>query len=77
MPLRAVRPGSHRDPSARRQRQRDWSTEMAHVREHGRHVVGVGGGDVPDWAFTVGLWHSYRIPEVAMFGLELHGRMRL
>ncbi|MFI6449830.1 DUF4262 domain-containing protein [Kitasatospora sp. NPDC050543] len=49
---------------------------MAHVREHGWHVVGVGGGgEVPDWAFTVGLWHSYRIPEVAIFGLELHGLM--
>ncbi|MEE1823619.1 DUF4262 domain-containing protein [Streptomyces sp. BE20] len=49
---------------------------MAHVREHGCHVVGVGGGgEVPDWAFTVGLWHSYRVPEVAMFGLEPDGLM--
>lgn len=59
-----------------RQRQRKyWSRETAHVREHGWHVVGVGGQDIPDWAFTVGLWHSYRIPEVAMFGLELQGLM--
>ncbi|MFJ1704666.1 DUF4262 domain-containing protein [Kitasatospora sp. NPDC088346] len=49
---------------------------MAQVRRHGRHVVGVGGGgEVPDWAFTVGLWHSCRLPEVAMFGLELPGLM--
>ncbi|MGW9448794.1 DUF4262 domain-containing protein [Streptomyces sp. NPDC055632] len=48
---------------------------MANVREHGWHVVGVGGGDIPDWSFTVGLWHSHRIPEVAMFGLELQGLM--
>ncbi|MEV8098200.1 DUF4262 domain-containing protein [Kitasatospora sp. NPDC085879] len=61
---------------ARRQRAKHWSSAMAHVRKHGWHVVGVGGGaEVPDWAFTVGLWHSYRIPEVAMFGLELHGLM--
>lgn len=25
----------------------------------------------PAWAFTVGLWHSYRSPEVAIFGLDL------
>ncbi|MFF8265341.1 DUF4262 domain-containing protein [Streptomyces virginiae] len=48
---------------------------MADVRRHGWQVVGVGGEDIPDWAFTVGLWHSYRIPEVAMFGLELQGLM--
>jgi hypothetical protein len=23
------------------------------------------------WAFTVGLWHTYRHPEIAMFGLRL------
>ncbi|MFB7795960.1 DUF4262 domain-containing protein [Streptomyces sp. NPDC056086] len=60
---------------ARRQREKYWSREMANVREHGWHVVGVGGGDIPDWSFTVGLWHSYRIPEIAMFGLELQGLM--
>ncbi|MGW4650208.1 DUF4262 domain-containing protein [Kitasatospora sp. NPDC004289] len=61
---------------ARRQRRKHWASVIAHVREHGWHVVGVsGGGEVPDWAFTVGLWHSYRIPEAAMFGLELHGLM--
>ncbi|MGW5001153.1 DUF4262 domain-containing protein [Streptomyces hydrogenans] len=48
---------------------------MANVREHGRHVVGVAGGDIPDRSFTVGLGHSSRIPEAAMFGLELQGLM--
>ncbi|MCR6486303.1 DUF4262 domain-containing protein [Amycolatopsis sp. OK19-0408] len=24
----------------------------------------------PSWAFTIGLWHSYRAPELAMFGLD-------
>ncbi len=48
---------------------------MADVRKHGWQVVGVGGEDIPDWSFTVGLWHSCRIPEIAMFGLELEGLM--
>jgi hypothetical protein len=48
-----------------------WSGEVRHIREHGWHVVGIGGDDMPDWVFTVGLWHSYRVPEVAMFGLEV------
>ncbi|MCX5208095.1 DUF4262 domain-containing protein [Kitasatospora sp. NBC_00240] len=61
---------------ARRLRRKHWGPTMARVREQGWQVVGVGGGgELPDWAFTVGLWHSYRIPEVAMFGLELHGLM--
>ncbi|WP_078906906.1 DUF4262 domain-containing protein [Streptomyces sp. NRRL S-378] len=69
------------DPAAsatfrtRRQRKKRWVRQMADVRKYGWHVVGVGGEDIPDWAFTVGLWHSYRIPEVAMFGLELQGLM--
>ncbi|MFE2915242.1 DUF4262 domain-containing protein [Kitasatospora indigofera] len=61
---------------ARWQRRKRWASAMAHVQEHGWQVIGVGGGgDVPDWAFTVGLWHSHRIPEIAMFGLDLHGLM--
>ncbi|MFI5808594.1 DUF4262 domain-containing protein [Streptomyces sp. NPDC051561] len=26
----------------------------------------------PGWAFTIGLWHRHRIPELAMFGLDIH-----
>ncbi|MFD9082744.1 DUF4262 domain-containing protein [Streptomyces erythrochromogenes] len=69
------------DPAAsatfrtRRLRKKRWARQMADVRKYGWHVVGVGGEDMPDWAFTIGLWHSYRIPEVAMFGLELEGLM--
>ncbi|MFJ9692165.1 DUF4262 domain-containing protein [Kitasatospora sp. NPDC101183] len=56
---------------------RAWGKETAHVREYGWHVVGVGGGgEVPDWAFSVGLWHSYRLPEIAMVGLETEDTMR-
>ncbi|MER7211332.1 DUF4262 domain-containing protein [Streptosporangium sp. NPDC020072] len=27
--------------------------------------------DGPGWAFTVGLWHTFRSPEAAMFGLDV------
>ncbi|WP_162002397.1 DUF4262 domain-containing protein [Streptomyces sp. CB01881] len=56
-------------------RSEHWAQEAADVRAHGVHVVGIVGGDVPDWAFTVGLWHSHRLPEVAMFGLRVHDLM--
>ncbi|MEV0535118.1 DUF4262 domain-containing protein [Kitasatospora sp. NPDC050463] len=56
-------------------RARHWAREAADVRARGRHIVGVAGGSVPDWAFTVGLWHSHRLPEVAMFGLRVHDLM--
>src|SRR5690242_2168892 len=42
------------------------------VKKHGWSVVGIGAqDDVPAWVFTVGLWHTYGSPEVAMFGLGL------
>jgi hypothetical protein len=40
------------------------------AREPGWGVVQVPAEDgSPGWAFTVGLWHSYRAAELAMFGL--------
>ncbi|GAB3280094.1 hypothetical protein GCM10027589_06960 [Actinocorallia lasiicapitis] len=39
------------------------------MREHGWSVVGVR--EEPAWAFTVGLWHSFGVPELAMFGLPV------
>ncbi|MGF6888572.1 hypothetical protein ABIA39_007907 [Nocardia sp. GAS34] len=34
-------------------------------------VIGIPASDADGpWAFTVGLWHSYRVPEVAMFGMS-------
>ena len=27
--------------------------------------------DEPDWAYTIGLWHSFRVPELSMFGLDV------
>ncbi len=42
-----------------------------HVKAHGWGVMQVQGIDMDDWAFTVGLWHSFRVPDLAMFGLRL------
>lgn len=43
---------------------------IAHVEEHGWSVVGVlADEECPGWSYTVGLWHSHRAPELAMFGL--------
>jgi hypothetical protein len=41
------------------------------VREHGWSVLWVAGG--MDFAYTVGLWHTYRRPEAVMFGLDGQG----
>jgi hypothetical protein len=38
------------------------------VREHGWTAVEVGGDGSPGWAHTIGLWHSYRLPEIVVFG---------
>jgi hypothetical protein len=45
---------------------------VRNVESHGRSVVGVAEGeDEPAWAYSIGLWHSSRLPEIAMFGLEV------
>lgn len=45
---------------------------VADVNRHGWHVLRVlGDSSRPGWSYTVGLWHSFRSPEVAMFGLRL------
>jgi Domain of unknown function (DUF4262) len=41
------------------------------VEEHGWSVVAVAEElEVPGWAYSVGLWHTLRSPEVCMFGLR-------
>lgn len=41
------------------------------IEEHGWSVVAVAEElEVPGWAYTVGLWHTVRSPEVCMFGLR-------
>ncbi|MBK8980448.1 MAG: DUF4262 domain-containing protein [Planctomycetes bacterium] len=41
------------------------------IRAHGFHVVLVqSDGSGPAYGFTVGLWSSYRHPEIVVFGLD-------
>lgn len=40
------------------------------VAEHGWHLTAVlPSNGRPGWAYSVGLWHTFRHPEVAIFGL--------
>jgi hypothetical protein len=42
------------------------------IDRHGWQVVGVPAEDRgPGWAYTIGLWHRHRVPEIAMFGLDI------
>jgi len=44
---------------------------VADVVEHGTHVLAIHcGGELPEYVFSVGMWHHHRVPEVAMFGLQ-------
>ena len=44
---------------------------MRHVRLHGWSVLMIPDDHRgPGWAYTVGLWHTHRMPELAMFGLR-------
>ncbi|MBB5856408.1 DUF4262 domain-containing protein [Amycolatopsis umgeniensis] len=43
---------------------------VKNVRDKGVHVVMIlEDHETAGWAFTTGLWHTYRSPEVAIFGL--------
>ncbi|MEU3901714.1 DUF4262 domain-containing protein [Streptomyces sp. NPDC045251] len=43
------------------------------IEQHGWQVTMVPGDEQgPGWAYTIGLWHRHRIPELAMFGLDVH-----
>jgi hypothetical protein len=49
-----------------------WADELTvqHVEEHGWSVQGVLAEDgQPGWAYSVGLWHTARLPELCIFGL--------
>lgn len=44
---------------------------IVHIQQYGWSVVLVAADERgPGWAFTIGLWHSHRVPELTMFGLE-------
>ena len=41
-----------------------------HVGAYGWHVAGLlADAVVPGWAYSIGLWHSFGVPELCMFGL--------
>jgi hypothetical protein len=41
-----------------------------HVKSHGWSVVALPEeGEYPGWAYSVGMWHTMRAPEVCVFGL--------
>jgi hypothetical protein len=43
------------------------------VHQRGWQVMMIPADDQgPGWAYTIGRWHSHRIPELAMFGLDVH-----
>lgn len=45
-------------------------TVIDKIGQYGWMVQGVlGTDDAPPWSYTVGLWHSYRHPEVCVLGL--------
>ncbi len=47
---------------------------LEHIQSHGWHVSGIfrsKGEPGPEWAFSVGLFHSFAHPEVIVFGLKL------
>jgi len=47
---------------------------MEDIRAHSWHVTGVfpnQGETGPDWAFSIGLFHSFVHPEIIIFGLKL------
>jgi hypothetical protein len=51
----------------------DYLRDIAwHVQGHGWSVVALPEeGEFPGWAYSVGMWHTMRAPEVCMFGLRV------
>jgi hypothetical protein len=46
---------------------------IVHITQYGWSVVLVSADESgPGWAYTVGLWHSHRSPELAMFGGDVY-----
>ncbi|TYK45952.1 DUF4262 domain-containing protein [Actinomadura decatromicini] len=46
---------------------------IVHITEYGWSVVLVPSDDAgPGWAYTIGLWHSHRSPELAMCGGDVY-----
>ena len=48
-------------------------TITGHISRIGWAVQGVpGGGQGPSWAYSIGIWHTFRGPEFSIFGLSLY-----
>ena len=53
---------------------------LADVKEHGWHIVRVfrsADETGPEWAFSVGIFHTLLHPEIILFGLDLHTCARI
>jgi hypothetical protein len=46
---------------------------LTNIRQDGYHKVGVFSDtpDTPDYAYTIGMFHTYKHPELVVFGLEI------
>ncbi|QEU96942.1 DUF4262 domain-containing protein [Streptomyces kanamyceticus] len=50
----------------------------SNVQQHGWHVAMVPEDEVgPGFAYTIGLAHTHGVPELAMFGLDVHAMHRM
>ena len=48
------------------------------VRQHGLHIVHVlAEGELPEFSYTVGLYHTFEHPEVLLYGLPREGAHRI
>lgn len=46
---------------------------LDNIEAYGWHVAGVLDDDLlPGWAYSVGLYHSFKHPEIVVFGLDSH-----
>ncbi|WP_030196372.1 DUF4262 domain-containing protein [Streptomyces sp. NRRL S-87] len=53
-------------------------TIISNVRRHGWHVVMVPEDEIgPGFAYTIGLAHTYGVPELGIFGLDVHEMHRM
>lgn len=52
-------------------------TIAQNVREHGWHTMGVTGYDTPDWAYSIGMWHTHGGYDVCVTGLPVENAMAL
>ena len=74
MPCRCILCQEPANETAWDPRDREIARNVRHV---GWHTMGVTGGDTPDWAYTIGLWHTTGGPDVCMVGLPVENVMRL